>query len=306
MSASLASTTSPRRDNTTAERLLQRLDWHVVRRLDGLLQGDHRTAFYGIGTDFADLREYQPGDDVRYIDWNVTARLDTPYVRQYMDDRELTAWLLLDRSLSMTFGHIDRPKALVLTELVATLARLLTRDGNRVGAVLYDNAVERVLEPRSGRNQVLRLARDLLRPPTNAGTATDLSGLFRFGLNTVRRRSLIFVISDFISEPGWERPLGLLAQRHEVVAVRLWDPRETELPHAGIIVVEDAETGEQLFVDTSDAAFRRRFHDAAAAREQQLRLAVTRAGVDLYELSTSDDLVLMLLRMITLRKRRQR
>src|SRR5438552_13035617 len=195
-----------------------------------------------------------------------------------MDDRELTAWLLLDRSLSMTFGHIDRPKALVLTELVATLARLLTRDGNRVGAVLYDNAVERVLEPRSGRNQVLRLARDLLRPPTNAGTATDLSGLFRFGLNTVRRRSLIFVISDFISEPGWERPLGLLAQRHDVVAVRLLDPLELELPDLGLIPIRDAETGEQLLVDTHDAGFRKRFARIAAQREADLRQALARAG----------------------------
>jgi uncharacterized protein (DUF58 family) len=295
-----------RRDPVTPERLLQRLDWHVVRRLDGLLQGDHRTTFYGVGSDFADLREYQPGDDVRYIDWNVTARLDTPYVRQYHDERELTAWLLLDRSSSMSFGHVDRPKARVLTDLVAVLARLLTRDGNRVGAVLYDNAVERIIEPRGGRNQVLRLARDLMREPESARTATDLSGLFRVANNGIKRRSLIFVISDFISEPGWERQLGLLAQRHEVVAICLWDPREVELPDAGILVMQDAETGEQLYVDTSDPAFRRRFQDVAYAREVQLRAAVTRTGADLYDLSTDDDLVLALLRMIVHRKRRRR
>jgi uncharacterized protein (DUF58 family) len=262
--------------------------------------------FYGVGSDFADLREYQPGDDVRYIDWNVTARLDTPYIRQYVDDRELTAWLLLDRSPSMSFGHVDRPKELVLAELVATLARLLTRDGNRVGAVLYNNAVERIIEPRGGRNQVLRIARDLLRPPVSAGTATDLADLFRFGLNGIRRRSLIFVVSDFISAPGWERALGLVAQRHEVVAIRLWDPREVDLPDAGIVVMQDAETGEQLFVDTSDAAFRRRFHDLAEARHVSLRTAVTRAGADLYDISTDDDLVEALLRMVTHRKRRRR
>jgi uncharacterized protein (DUF58 family) len=298
--------TPPRRDPATAERLLQRLDWQVIRRLDGLLQGDHRTTFYGVGSDFADLREYQPGDDVRYIDWNVTARLDTPYIRQYVDDRELTAWLLLDRSPSMSFGHVDRPKELVLAELVATLARLLTRDGNRVGAVLYNNAVERIVEPRGGRNQVLRIARDLLRPTVSAGTPTDLADLFRFGLNAIRRRSLIFVVSDFISEPGWERALGLLAQRHEVVAIRLWDQREVDLPDAGIVVMQDAETGEQLFVDTSDAAFRRRFHDLAEARQVSLRTAVTRAGADLYDVSTDDDLVQALLRMVVHRKRRRR
>ena len=288
------------------EQLLQRLDWQVIRRLDGLLQGDYRTLFYGAGVDFADLREYQPDDDVRHIDWNVTARMDTPYVRQYVDDRELTAWLLLDRSPSMSFGRVDRPKELVLTELVTTLARLLTRSGNRVGAILYDNAVERTIPPRGGRNQVLRLARDLLRPPANTGAATDLSGLIHAGLNTIKRRSLVFVVSDFISEPGWERPLALLGHRHEVVAIRLWDPREVELPDAGVVVMQDAETGEQLFVDTSDPAFRRRFHDVAEARQEQLRTSVKRGGADLYDLSTDDDLVLALLRMIVHRKRRRR
>ena len=151
-SRSSAERPDPRPDDAappvTPEQVLQRLDWRVIRRLDGLLQGDYRTLFYGPGVDFADLREYEPGDDVRHIDWNVTARMDTPYVRQYVADRELTAWLLLDRSPSMGFGASDRPKEDVLTEFVATIARLLTRGGNRVGAVLYDNAVEQIIEPR--------------------------------------------------------------------------------------------------------------------------------------------------------------
>ena len=259
MTAPAPSTTPRRRDPDQAERLLRRLDWQVIRRLDGLLQGDHRALFYGSGTDFADLREYQTQDDVRYIDWNVTARLDVPYVRQYIDDRELTAWLLLDRSSSMGFGHVDRTKGVVVADLAATLARLLTRDGNRLGAVFYDNAVERVVEPRTGRLQALRLARDLLEPPPGAGASTDLDGLFRVGLQTIRRRSLVFVVSDFISEPGWERALGVLAHRHEVVAVRIWDQREVELVDAGVVVMQDAETGEQLLVDTGDPRFRRRF-----------------------------------------------
>ena len=141
----------------------------MIRRLDGLLQGSHRTAFRGVGTDFLDLREYEPGDDVRHIDWNVTARMDTPFVRQYSEDRELTAWLLLDRSRSMGFGPIDRPKELVLGELATILARLLTRGGNRVGAILFDNEIEETIPPRGSRNQVLALARSLLRPgPTAA------------------------------------------------------------------------------------------------------------------------------------------
>jgi uncharacterized protein (DUF58 family) len=301
-----ATSTPSRRDPSHAERLLRRLDWQVIRRLDGLLQGDHRALFYGSGSDFADLREYQAQDDVRYIDWNVTARLDTPYVRQYIEDRELTAWLLLDRSSSMRFGHVDRTKEAVMVEMASTLGRLLTRDGNRIGAVLYDNTIERVVEPRGGRMQVLRITHDLLRPPSGSGAATELGGLFRAGLSTIRRRSLVFVLSDFISEPGWERMLGMLAQRHEVVAVRIWDSREVGLVDAGVIVLEDAETGEQLVVDTSDPSFRRRYGEAVAAREEALHIAIRRAGVDHYELSTDDDLVRVLLRIVTMRKQRGR
>lgn len=305
MNGLTGSTMPPSNAPPTPERVLQRLDWTVIRRLDGLLQGDYRTLFYGVGVDFADLREYQPEDDIRHIDWNVTARMNTPFVRQYVEDRELTAWFLLDRSPSMSFGPLERPKELVLTEFVATLARLLTRNGNRVGAILYNNAVERAIKPRGGRNQVLHLAHFLLQPPANLGTATNLNGLIQAGLGSIKQRSLIFLISDFISEPGWERPLTLLGRRHELVAIRLWDPREVELPDAGVIVMQDAETGEQLFVDTGDPVFRRRFGEAAAAREERLKENVRRAGVDLYAVSTEEDLVGALVRMAELRKRRR-
>jgi uncharacterized protein (DUF58 family) len=290
----------------TPERILHRLEWRVIRRLDGLLQGDYRTLFYGAGLDFADLREYQADDDVRHIDWNVTARLDTPYVREYVEDREVTAWMLLDRSPSMNFGLEERPKGLVLTEVVATLARLLTRRGNRVGAIFYTSQVERTIPPAGGRNQVLRLAHDLLQPPPATRTATDLSGLIFAGLNTIKRRSLIFLISDFISEPGWERPLTLLARRHDLVAIRLWDRREVELPDAGVIVLEDAETGEQLFVDTSDAALRRRFAELGRAREARLKSGFVRAGVEPFDIATDEDLVVALVRMAEQRKKRRR
>jgi uncharacterized protein (DUF58 family) len=289
----------------TPERVLQRLDWRVIRRLDGLLQGDYRTLFYGPGVDFADLREYQPGDDVRHIDWNVTARTTTPFIRQYLADRELTAWLLLDRSPSMTFGASDRTKQHVVTDLVATLARLLTRGGNRVGAILYENAIEQIIEPRSGRNQVLRIARELLRPPAASGAETDLTGLVRTANTVIRRRSLVFVISDFISGPGWERGLALLAQRHEVVPIRVWDPREVELPDLGVVVMEDSETGAQLFVDTSDPRFRRRFRVAADAREERLQAGLEHAGLDLFAVSTDEDLVRALMRLLLVRKQRR-
>lgn len=210
----------------TPERILQRLDWQVIRRLDGLLQGDYRTLFYGVGVDFADLREYQAEDDIRHIDWNVTARMNSPYIRQFVEDREITGWFLLDLSPSMTFGPAARPKDQVLTDFVTTLARLLTRNGNRVGALLFNNRLDKTIPPRTGRNQVLRLIRELQKktdPPP--GRTTDLNALLHAGLNTLKRRSVVFLISDFISEPGWEKPLALLNQRHELIAVRLWDPR---------------------------------------------------------------------------------
>ncbi|MEM7117492.1 MAG: DUF58 domain-containing protein [Chloroflexota bacterium] len=290
---------------STPERILRRLDWQVIRRLDGLLQGDYRTLFYGVGIDFADLRDYQPQDDIRHIDWNVTARMNSPFVRQYVEDRELTAWFLLDRSPSMQFGQAERPKSLVLNEFVTTLARLLTRSGNRVGAILYNNRVEQTIAPRTGRNQVLRLSHELLKPAASTGAATDLTGLIHAGLNTVKRRSLVFIVSDFMSEEGWERPLSLLSRRHELIAVRLLDPREIELPDAGVIVMEDAETGEQLFVDTSNPIFRHRFSEVVATREAALHTSLKRAGIDLYTLSTKEDLVGALVRMAQLRRKRK-
>ena len=289
----------------TPEQVLQRLEWQVLRRLDGVLQGDYRTLFYGFGIDFADLREYQPEDDIRHIDWNVTARMNALHVRQYIEDREITAWFLLDLSRSMGFGPVERPKAEIGIDLAATLARLLTRSGNRVGALLYTDKVARPIPPRSSRNQVLRLIQEMRRSAETAGSGeTDLSQLLSVGLNSIKRRSLIFLISDFITPTGWERPLALLNRRHELVAMRLFDRREVELPNAGTIVVEDAETGEQLYVDTSDPLFRRNFKAAAARREATLRESLTRAGVDLYDISTEADLVTELIRMANLRRRR--
>ena len=291
---------------TTPERLLRRIEWLVIRRLDGLLQGDYRTLFYGDGIDFADLREYQPPDDIRHIDWNVTARMNAPYVRQFVEDREITAWFLLDLSPSMAFGPLDRPKGRVLVDLVTTLARLLTRSGNRVGAILYGSKVEKTLPPWNGRSHVLRLVHELMDGSyaASGGQATDLSVLLQAGMNTIKRRSLVFVISDFISEPGWSKPLSLLNRRHELVAIRLWDPRENELPDAGMIVMEDSETGEQLLVDTSNPAFRRNFLEATLRREIELDERFRQAGAESFAVSTEQDLVKSLVQMAQLRKRR--
>ncbi len=293
----------------TPERLLFRLEWRVLRRLDGLLQGDYRTHFRGVGVDFADLREYRPGDDARYIDWNVTARMQTLYVREYLEDRELTAWMLLDRSPSMAFGPEGRSKGMVLAELVTALSRLLTRQGNRVGAVLYDNAVQSIIPPATGRRHVLRLARQVMAPVPpqtrpRGESATNLAGLLQAGMGLVRRRSLVFLVSDFLSEAGWDRLLPQLGRRHDVVALRIVDPLEERLPEAGLVVFQDAETGEQMLVDTADPALRRRFAAAAEARDERLRVTFRRAGADAYTVSTEDNLVSALIRITGQRGRR--
>ena len=288
--------------------MLHRLDWQLLRRLDGILQGDYRSLFMGGGLDFAELREYQPPDDIRHIDWNVTARMDMPYVRQYMEDREITAWFLLDLSPSMAFGGLERRKESVVVDLVGVLARVLTRNGNRVGAILYDNDVELAIPPRGGRPQVLRLINDIQRQQSSPGGAmTNLAKLLESAYNSIKRRSLIFLVSDFICLPGWDRAMDRLNRKHDLLAARLWDPREADLPDVGVVLVEDSETGAQLSVDTSDRGFRRRFHDAALRREAELAMTFKRAGVGELSLSTEEDLVLAILRFASLRGRaRQR
>jgi uncharacterized protein (DUF58 family) len=297
----------------TPERVLRRLEWRVIRRLDGRLQGDYRTLFRATGIDVADLREYQPYDDVRHIDWNVTARTDVPHVRVYDADRDVTAWLLLDRSPSMGFGPVTRRKHQVLTEVAATVAQLLARGGNRIGAVLFDTGIEQTIPPGHGRNQVLRILSGLMQVPDGAsrdpapgGRTTDLTVPLRAALGIARRRSLIVIVSDFLTEPGWERPLGLLARRHDVMAVQVVDRREFELPAVGMIYVEDAETGEQIFVDTDDPAFQRRLRAAADERQAALASAARSAGTDLFTVTTDEDLVRAVVRITELRKRRRR
>jgi len=302
----------------TPDQLLRQLEWTVIRRLDGLLQGDYRTLWRGAGLDLADLRVYQHGDDVRHIDWNVTARLLETHVRQFTEDRELTAWFLLDLSGSIDFGSNERTKLSVSEGFVTVLARLLTRHGNRVGALLYSHRVDGMLPARASRNHVLELLQRMRqRPPAPAprrsrrgaqppSRQTVLADLLKSADTLIRRRSMIFVVSDFISTPGWHEPLGRLARRHEVLTVRLYDPLELKLPDVGLVTLEDAESGEQLFVDTNDPAFRERFEALTAQHEAELRAALGQAQVDTLELATHDDLLESLLRFVALRRQRAR
>ena len=292
----------------SSEALLRQLEWTVIRRLDGQLQGDYRTLFRGAGLMLADLREYQAHDDVRHIDWNVTARMQTPYVREHQEDREMTAWFVMDLSGSVDFGSGEISKRTLAIECVGVLSRLLTQHGNRIGALLYTGAgghANVFIPARSGRRQVLHLLERMTQAESVKQTQeTDLGKLLTDAQSILKRRSTVFVLSDFLSQPGWDRAMNQLARRHEVVAIRLFDPIETVLPNNGLLVMQDAETGEQIFVDSHDKAFRQRFAEQALLREEQLREHFANAGVDCLELQTDEPIDQALVRFTRLRKRR--
>jgi uncharacterized protein (DUF58 family) len=289
----------------TVDRLLLRLEWRVVRRLDGRMQGAYRTPRRGSGLDFAGLRPYVEGDDARHIDWNVTARLDEPHVREFIEDRELTAWLVLDRSASMVVGGPGRGKQDMLAELALILARLLGRNGNRVGALLYDAGTVRIVPPGTGRGHALRIGRELDRAPASrAAATTDLAAMLD-AIASLARRCLVVVISDFIGTGEWQRPLIRLAHRNDVVVLRVVDSADDALPEAGLIVVEDAETGEQVLLDSADPWFRTRFRDGVEERDAELRTGMRRAKVPLHRVDTAGDLLQTLLAVIAETGRRR-
>ena len=289
---------------TPPERLLVRLEWRVIRRLDGRLAGGYRTAHRGTGTDLVGLREYTEGDDARHIDWNVTARLNEPQLRVFTEDRELTVWLVLDRSASMAVGAPGRGKDDVLSELALVLARLFGRGGNRVGALLYDTGAVRTVPPGTGRRHALRIGAELARTAA-AGTAsgrrgstTDLAAMLDAVAKLARRRALIVVISDFIGDGDWGRSLLRLVPRHEVVALRVVDAADDELPDVGLVVVEDAETGEQLVIDSSDPLLRARLRAGVDERDAGLAAGMRRAGVPIHRISTDADLATTLIEVV--------
>jgi len=305
---------------TAPERLLARLEWRVVRRLDGRLAGGYRTAHRGTGTDLVGLREYTEGDDARHIDWNVTARLNEPQLRVFTEDRELTVWLVLDRSASMTVGPPGRGKHDVLGELALVLARLLGRGGNRVGALLYDTGLYdngrhdtgpvRIVPPGTGRRHALRIGAELARTADASrsggrGSTTDLAAMLDAVAKLARRRALVVVISDFIGDGDWGRSLLRLTLRHEVVALRVVDAADDELPNVGLVVVEDAETGEQLVIDSSDPLLRTRLRARVEERDTSLAAGMRRAGVPIHRIGTAADLATALIEVVASTQRRR-
>lgn len=337
-----------------AERLLKRLDFTVIRRLDGFRQGEHRNRAYGFGLDLAELREYQPGDDVRALDWNVTARMDRPFVKSYHEDREVTAWLVLDLTASTDFGSGTHTKREVLIDAAGTLARLLTADGDKVGALLYTGSQQtlrrrqrvrnvwggmaepeklpaEVVRAGSGRLHVLHLlqrtmaavgrvpAAGTYRPPQDEWgrerpPVSDLAALLEQAFRTARGKSLVLIMSDFLAQdgtdetsahrgPAWMKGFASLARRHEVVGVWLRDPREVELPRVGVVTLQDAESGEQVVVDTSQPSLRAAYEAQAEERRRTMERLFALHGAALWSLSTHDAFVPALVTFLEQRRR---
>ena len=260
----------------------------------------------GFGLELSELREYQPGDDVRHIDWNTTARTDRPFVREAYAERALDVWLVVDVSPSVDWGTVRRLKRDLAVELAAVVGLLLGRQGNRIGALLFAERPRALVPPGTGRAHLLRLLTCLRDEPRRDGLGqTDLAAALGQIRAFARRRSLILVVSDFLVPDGWQAAIGPLAHRHEVVAVRLRDPRESELPDVGPVTLEDPETGGQLLVDTGDRRLRERFAAAAAVQDERIRADLARRGVDQLVLATDADLVPALVRFLTARTYRR-
>lgn len=282
-------------DGSTRE-ILRRLELEVTRRLDGLLHGDHRGLVPGHGTELGETRRYAPGDDVRRIDWNVTARLSEAHIRQTIAERELQTWLLVDRSSRLDFGTARCEKRDLALAAAAAVGFLTSRDGNRIGAVLAGRGDSEVIPAKGSRKHLLRLLHHIAETPRDDDSGvTDLTdGLARLA-TLARRRGLVAIISDFHVAPGWEQAVAIAARRHDVLAVQVVDPREFEMPNVGLITIRDPATGEEREIRSNKASVRKAFADAAEERQQHLATTFRRAGIDHLVLSTErewlDDLV---------------
>jgi uncharacterized protein (DUF58 family) len=266
-----------------------------------LFAGEYRSVFRGQGMEFAEVRAYEHGDDFRSIDWNVSARLNSPYVKTFIEERELTLMLVVDQSGSTRFGE-PQTKAALAVEVAAVLALAAAYHNDRVGALLFSDAVERVIPPRKGRQHALRVIRDLVAFQP-AGRRTNLGASLSYASRLLRHRSIVVVLSDFIAE-AWEKPLSRLSVRHEVVAITVDDPREQELPESGWIEMVDAESGRRVLVDTGSREVRSRMIQLATRRREERARALAASGADHVRLETGTDYAIPLRRAFALRARR--
>jgi len=274
---------------------------HLVTDVFG---GEYHSAFKGMGMEFAEVRAYTPGDDIRTIDWNVTARTGDPFVKVFQEERELTVILLVDHSGSQRFGSHERWKAELAAEVGAILALSATQNQDKVGLVLFSDEVELYVPPTKGRRHVLRVVREILFHQSR-GRGTDLGIALDHLSRVQKKKAVVFLISDFMTE-GYERSLGVAARRHDVVALRLRDRREVELPSLGIVAMEELETGERYLVDTSDSGVQREFSERVEGYETRFRDVCRRTGMDSVDLWTHEDVVVPLGELFRKRTARRR
>ncbi|HEY7326500.1 MAG TPA: DUF58 domain-containing protein [Gemmataceae bacterium] len=285
-------------------RQIRRLQLTARRAVEDLLGGEYHSVFKGAGLAFEEVRAYQPGDDIRTIDWNVTARMGHPFIKRFIEERELTVFLAVDCSGSQQFGTRAQQKREIAAELAAVLAFSAISNNDRVGLVQFTDHIERFLPPRKGTRHVLRLIRDVLfYQPEHRGTS--LRAGLDFLNRVLHRRTIVFLLSDFLDR-GFESAFKRTGRRHDLIAIRISDPREEEVPSVGLLELEDAETGERLLLDTSSAAVRDAFHAAAKERRASLVQLARQAHVDVIEVSTSGGHLDALIRFFRLRERRLR
>jgi uncharacterized protein (DUF58 family) len=291
------------------------LDLYVRGRITGLLSGDHRSSMIGAGTELFAIREYESGDDVRTIDWNVTARTNEPHVKTFVAERALTSWILFDASASMLFGTADRSKLEVASGVALAISQLTTRRNNRLGFASFGTQRSISMPPRQGRQGLLTVLKAIHEAEHATGDAPvsfgplgaipDLDSALRASANVGRSRQVVVIISDFRDEKSWLRRLPAIAARHDVIAVEIRDPREQAIPDVGMVLLVDPETGRRHRVDTSKTKTRQRFADAAAAERALLHNQLVKAGADHLPLSTSGDWLAELVRFLELRKARR-
>lgn len=296
----------PRLVDHGVEVLLRKLELAVTRRLDGMLQGDHQGLVPGPGSEPGEARSYQPGDDVRRMDWNVTARTGVAHVRTPVADRELETWVIADLSASLDFGTASCEKRDLVVAAVAAVGHLTARAGNRIGALLLHGERTARVPPRPGRDHLDALLHQVaVAPRSDGGGPTDLAAAAVLLDRLARRRGVVVVISDFVGAPGWERPLRALSARHDTLAIEVVDPRELSLPDVGLLSLVDPETGRRLEVQTSDERLRARFEAAAAAQRRDVAASLRRAGADHLVLRTDRDWLVDLVGFVDRRRRRR-
>ncbi len=283
-------------------RAIRRIEIRTSRLVNQGLGGEYHSVFKGRGMEFSEVREYQPGDDVRTIDWNVTSRTGQLHVKKFVEERELTVVLAVDVSRSGDFGSVSRNKLETAAEVAAVLAFSAVRNNDRVGLHLFTDRVEQHIPPAKGGQHVLRVVREVLCHEPE-GHGTDIAGALQAITRNLRKRAIVFLISDFLDE-GWEFALRVAAQAHDVVAAVVTDPREEELPEVGLLDVEDAETGERLLLDTSDARVRAAYRTRRDAVKTERAQALRRCGVDMVEIATDQPYDLPILKFFKMRERK--